>query len=312
MKNQLSILLPEYNTCCTDLVKTLQRQARNIAGLSFEIIVVDDGSINKIWEKNQSINKIDYCRFIRREKNSGRAIIRNFLAQQAKYPWLLFLDCDRKIISSSFIEKYLEADGKVIYGCYHVIGDPQLCKGNLRYLYEKQAESSHLSTFRQQHPYKNFNTCNFMIERHLIIKHPFDKRFIHYGYEDVAYGKKLQKLDITINHIDNPVGLDIFESNTDYIAKTEESLHTLFAFSSELKGYSTIQNIYIKIKHTPACTAIRLFHYIFHTKEKTNLTSNHPCLWIFKLYRLGYFISIHKFHWPFFASRHPARNLSQQ
>lgn len=294
MRNQLSILLPEYNTCCIDLVKTLQQQALHINGLSFEIIVADDGSTKEIWTENEAINKIAHCRFIRREKNSGRAVIRNFLARQARYPWLLYLDCDRKVISPSFIEKYLETDGKVIYGCYRVIGNILSSKENLRYLYEKQSESSHTPFLRQQHPYKNFNTCNFLINKDLMIQYPFDERFIHYGYEDVAYGKGLQEAHIPIIHIDNPVGLDIFESNTAYIAKTEESLRTLSAFSSELQDYSVLQDLYTKIRHTPAYTAIRLFHRLFHTREKANLTGRHPSLWVFKLYRLGYFISIHK------------------
>ena len=44
MKRELSILIPTFNDVCNDVVKELQRQASQIEGLSYEIVVADDGS----------------------------------------------------------------------------------------------------------------------------------------------------------------------------------------------------------------------------------------------------------------------------
>ena len=66
-----------------------------IQDLSFEVIVADDGSdIQKTIEENKAINQFSHCKYIIRETNVGRSAIRNFLASQATYPYLLFLDSD--------------------------------------------------------------------------------------------------------------------------------------------------------------------------------------------------------------------------
>ena len=43
-QNALSILIPTYNYCCLSLVESLHAQATAQDGLSFEILVADDGS----------------------------------------------------------------------------------------------------------------------------------------------------------------------------------------------------------------------------------------------------------------------------
>ena len=92
-KKELSILIPTYNDVCTDSVNTLMQQAESIGDLRFEIIVADDASTDEnVGEANRAIDRMTNCRYIRRENNVGRAAIRNFLAQEARYEWLLFVD----------------------------------------------------------------------------------------------------------------------------------------------------------------------------------------------------------------------------
>ena len=90
----LSILIPTYNYSVVNLVNQLQKQAIE-AAFVFEIIVVDDFSNNLlIIEQNNKINQLDFCQFIKNEKNIGRTASRNLLANKAKYESLLFLDAD--------------------------------------------------------------------------------------------------------------------------------------------------------------------------------------------------------------------------
>ena len=118
MKTELSILIPTYNDCCLELVRQLAEQAQNIEDLhAYEIIVADDGSTEKeTVEANRPINNIEHCRYIERSENRGRAIIRNFLAQQACHAWLLYIDSDMTVIRKDFLKTYLTCAGtQVVY-----------------------------------------------------------------------------------------------------------------------------------------------------------------------------------------------------
>ena len=291
MKHELSIAIPTYNGICVELVRSLYLQAEAVEGLTYEVIVADDGStLPQCIEANRAINALPHCRYITRGNNQGRAAIRNFLAREARYEWLLFLDCDMTIRRDDFLNRYLQSPAKeVIYGGYVVGNGPA---SNLRYCYEKSAEPNHTAEQRSKSPYRDFHTANFLIRRDLMLSHPFDERFRHYGYEDVLLGKQLRKASISIEHIDNPVGFDTFEDNPHFVSKTEEGLRTLYEFREELRGYNTLLTLANGIHLSIAKAAIRLGHRLFGPLGRRLLCSSHPNLTIFKLYKLGYFLSL--------------------
>lgn len=282
MKN-LSVLIPTFNDRCTTLVTMLHEQAEAL-GIGYEIIVADDGSTDKaVVEENRQINGLSHCRLIERQENQGRAAIRNFLAQQAKYPWLVFIDSDMVVCREDYVRRYAETAGAAIVDGGVVIGNS--IPGNLRSLYEKAAEHEHTLEKRQQAPYQDFHTANFMIERELMLQHPFDERFRYYGYEDVLFGKAMQQAGIPITHIDNPLSFEVFEDNEAFVRKTEEGLRTLYTFREELKGYSRLLDTMSHLPQAP----LRLWHNLFGRLERQNLISPHPSLLLFKLYKLGFF-----------------------
>ena len=93
----LSILIPTCNDSCIGLVQALQAQAETLGG-SYEIVVADDGSTDEmVLAGNAPIASLPHCRYIRREQNTGRAAIRNFLAKEAQYEHLLFIDSDMTV-----------------------------------------------------------------------------------------------------------------------------------------------------------------------------------------------------------------------
>ncbi|MCD8291337.1 MAG: glycosyltransferase, partial [Prevotella sp.] len=167
--------------------------AKNEKNFKYEIIVGDDGSTDKsIIEKNNEINNISNCRYIIRGFNSGRAAIRNFLAKTAKYEWLLFIDYGRTVHNSVFIKTYINLkDISVVYGGYIICDNNEKLKHNLRYIYEKKYKKNSVASERMKACYKNFNTCNFIVKRDIMLAFPFDERIIKYGYEDVLWGKTL-------------------------------------------------------------------------------------------------------------------------
>ena len=294
----ISILIPTYNDNCAVLAGTLQRQAERL-GIGYEIIVADDGStLREAIEQNRAINQLPHCRYVERPENAGRAAIRNFLATEARYDWLLFIDGDMVVRHDDFLRRYAECKGNGVEHeyCCIVCGGVAigpLQPGNLRSMYEKQAEPKHTLKHRQQSPYQDFHTANFLVRRELMLKYPFDLRFRHYGYEDVLFGKQMEQLSIPIMHIDNPLSFERFESNPDFVSKTEEGLRTLHEFRRELQGYSRLLDRVTSSALVRSCQPlIMLWHRLFGHWERANLTGPHPSLRLFKLYKLGYFLTL--------------------
>ena len=287
----ISVLIPTYNQPCLELVSQLQAQLEQ-AAVPYEIIVADDGSTDeRTVEANLGIATLVHCQYIIRKENAGRAVIRNFLAQEAQYDLLLFIDSDMSLVDDQYIRRYLAADcDTVVDGGVRIVGDEDEWRGNLRYLYEKAEEPHHTAPERQRTPYQHLHTANLLIRRELMLKYPFDERFRHYGYEDVLLGKTLRRHRVAIKHIDNPLGFSTFETNADFVAKTEEGLRTLYEFREDLRGYSRLLTLVSGIHIPLVKSMIRWMHRMAGPAVRCNLCSTHPRLFLFKLYKLGYYL----------------------
>lgn len=306
----LSILLPSYNNVCVSLVQVLQRQADALRGkldkpFRYEIIVADDCSTDAACiDANRVIGDMLHCRYLRMEQNVGRAQIRNVLISESRGDYVLLIDSDLFLCDDNYLYKYATSTADVVYGGTRIGGEglamvdneanTENLKGNLRYIYEKKAESSHRAVFRQLRPNQEISVCNLYARRDIMEAHPFDSRFKAYGYEDVLFGKRLAECGIEVTHIDNPVLINEFEPNSVFVKKTEEAILTLCRFEQDLEGYSNL-----KTKVTTLCRYIplslfRLWHRIMKNKEKRNLTGPKPSLLLFKLYKLGFFLENRK------------------
>lgn len=296
---ELSILIPVYNDNCTPLATELSRQAEAIGELSYEIIVADDCSPDRAAvAPNRAVNALPHGRYIERPQNVGSAANRNLLARESRYEWLLFVDCDMDISSPDFLRRYLSeaatAGADVIMGGIAIGGDAETLATNLRYRYEKHHEPHHTAPERSRRPFQSFRSCNFLIRRDTMLSCPFDERFKGSGYEDVMFGKQLKTAHIAIAHIDNPVLMTDYETNEDYVAKVERSLNTLHVFRHDLKGYSRLLTLADGIHIGLVRRCITLAHRLFGSMMRRNLCGHHPSLTIFKLYKLGYYLSIKK------------------
>lgn len=292
-ERHLSILIPTYNDICVDIVAELSKQAELLPGLTYEILVADDGSTmaDKV-ASNQAIEQLPRCRYLKREHNVGRSAIRNYLAREAQYELLLFIDSHMSVIREDYLAQYLTHHQlPLVYGGYALDANHQPA-GNLRCLYEVSCIDVQDVRKRAESPYSNFHTSNFMVHRDVMLSHPFDERFKRYGYEDVLFGKQLQEAGIPITHIDNPVGFDRFESNQRFVEKTEEGLCTLYEFKDELKGYSRLLTLYDRLSKWHLLMPLKWFYSCFGRKMRNHLLSTRPSLFLFKVYRLSYFISL--------------------
>ena len=286
----LSILLPVYNCHCEALVTELQRQCVE-SGTEFEILVADDGSsVASYIEHNLRIERLEGVRYITRKQNVGRSAIRNFLISQAQGEWLLFIDGDLTLDNSHFIRRYLQAKSNVVVGGIRIGGDPNRWKNNLRYHYEKAYEQKNTPQDRQCHATKHFRTTNFLAHKDIMMEHSFDENFVQYGYEDVLFGKSLAMDHIAITHIDNPITLDFFESNSEFLDKTEQSLRTLYTFRNQLKGYSQLLETAEKIKKLHLQKLVYAAYFLVGQRIKKHLQGNNPSIFLFNVYKLMYYI----------------------
>ncbi len=291
--------MPTHNNVCVTLVEKLHRQCEKLAqeaanGFAYEIVVADDGSTDERSKaRNRDINAIEHCRFIERETNVGRSRIRNFLAKESRGEWLLFLDSDVDVRHDSFVGLYLDSQASTVaYGGVRLKKNSAALHNNLRFRYEQAEAYKHSVWARLRSEHKSFRTTNFMVRRDIMLDNPFDETITAYGYEDVLFGKCLCERNIPVAHIDNPVILVDFEPNTLFVEKTEESLRTLFQHRQDLAGYSTLLDGVGKMERWGLLKAMMLWHKIAGGMERRNLTGYNPSLLAYKLYKMGYYISL--------------------
>ncbi|SRX54769.1 glycosyltransferase [Aequorivita sp. CIP111184] len=292
----ISILIPTYNYTVFSLVENLQKQCES-ANVVYEILVFDDASTDKkSLEENSKINSLAHCSFQVLDKNIGRSKIRNLLAEKATYTWLLFLDADTFPSSSKFISNYVAAfseESSVVFGG---IEYPKNTSENvrLRYKYGSERESLTLSE-RIKNPYHSFITMGFGIKKDVFKTIKFNEKLTGYGYEDSVFGYELQKNNISLLHIDNPVIHLNLETNEDFIYKSHLALQNLLNFYNEgsIDGENVkILKTYLKLKKWNLLFAARAIFAVFKNPLLKNLTSSKPSLFLFDLYRLGYLSSL--------------------
>lgn len=296
---ELSILIPVYNDDATLLVKSLSKQAQAISGLCYEIIVFDDGSTDVTSvEINKTLTLLPHCRYVNVEHHDCRAAMRNDMFKQAKYDWHLMIDARLTLMNDDFLMRYLCCGvqvGEVACGGVCVDGGSltaRLYRENLRFRYEKHEESKHSYLKRKADPYKAFRTTNFFYHKSVLKKVPYNEQVKGYGYEDVLLGKALSEKKIKVTHIDNPVAYTEFENNQVYLRKIEEALRTLNAFEGELNDYSPLLHARNDLRKFHLLRLFQKFHTLSKGWELMNLCSNKPSLFIFKLYKLGYYVSL--------------------
>ena len=294
----LSILIPVYNYDITSLVGEIHKQATE-AKIEFEILVYDDGSPIPIT-KNLNINNLTYTKYVFLKKNIGRSAIRNLLAQNAKYKWVLFLDADTKVIRKNFIKVYLNeiknTSKQIIYGgiCYQK--DKPKKNQILRWVYGNNREALNVSN-RNKNPHLRFLTLNFLLKKEVFNTLKFNTDIPNLRHEDTLFALGAKKNNISIKHIDNPVLHLGLESSVVFLKKSEEATNVLYSFVKQklIKPKDT------KLSHYALLLTKFNLHYLvnliystFKKPIKSQLLSKSPSLLLFDFYRLGYYFSLSK------------------
>ena len=292
----LSILIPVYNYNCVALVKALQQQAEN-CNIDYEILVADDGSDNAgIVCQNREINAIPHSFYHEMGKNHGRSWIRNWLVSQSQGEFLLFIDSDAEVCNAHFIGNYLrhvEKGAVICGGILHPEEEPSPTR-RLRYRYEKAMEPCFTAERRNQHPYANLRTFNFMMPREVALSHPFDESITLYGYEDTLLGGMFEKEGLKVIHIDNPLINADIEENPIFLKKTEESMHSLYQLKDKMRHYSRLLTSYEKIRRLKLNTLLRFVFPLLRPVLTWHLTGKQPTVIALQFYKLAYYCTLCK------------------
>lgn len=288
----LSILLPIYNFDCRPLVNDLYEQCK-AANFLFEIIALDDASSPKFRLLNESLNskvKYEYL-----EQNVGRSRIRNLLAERAQFDYLLFMDCDSKVVHPNYIKAYLQAltPNQLLYGGrVYQEKQPDNQKFTLHWKFGKQREESSAAK-RRKEPYHSFMTNNFVIPKQLFQQIQFDESLHQYGHEDTLFGLELKARNISILHLDNPLEHIGLEETAVFLNKTNKAIENLAQLHRQGKPISTkLLNTYLKLEQYKLRNVYLLGYRIFQFLIRKNLFSNHPNLFCFDLYKLNQLVRV--------------------
>lgn len=292
----LSILIPVYNYNCVALVKALQQQAEN-CNIDYEILVADDGSDNaEIVCENRKINAIPHSVYHETGQNHGRSWIRNWLVSQSQGAYLLFIDSDAEICNAHFVGNYLrhvEKGAVICGGILHAEEEPSPTR-RLRYRYEKAMEPCFTAERRNQHPYANLRTFNFMMPREVALSHPFDESITLYGYEDTLLGGMFEKEGLKVIHIDNPLINADIEENPIFLKKTEESMHSLYQLKDKMRHHSRLLTSYEKIRRLKLDTLLRIVFPLLRPMLTWHLTGKQPTVIALQFYKLAYYCTLCK------------------
>ncbi|MFT4943533.1 MAG: glycosyltransferase involved in cell wall biosynthesis [Flavobacteriales bacterium] len=289
----LSILIPTYQYNVFELVSNLHQQAQN-NGIEFEICVYDDCSPIPVKENN-IINTLAHARYTVLDKNIGRSAIRNKLAHDATFKTLLFLDADTKIIRDDFIQKYLDhiqPNTQIIYGgiCYQKSPPPS--DQILRWHYGNDREALTVKE-RNLHPHLRFLTLNFLIKKSVFETITFNENIPNLRHEDTLFALDAKKKNVHVGHIDNPVMHLGLENSEVFLRKSMESVDALHQFVTNglIEAHETsLSKKAISLKKNRIAAIVQAGISLGNSYMKKNLLSKKPSLFLFDIYRLGYYL----------------------
>ena len=296
MKKSFAILIPIHNREVTQLVVSLVNQKSN---QEFKIFCIDDLSNDEIKIKNQDLLKIKNVDYTELTKKLSRSQIRNYLANKAKnYDFLIFIDDDAQLITTDFIQKYIDnciKNSNAVY-CGGMSKPPiELKQKNnvlaWKYDYYVQANDESLITKSNFLSLKSFNFC---ISRELFFKFP--EKISNYGHEDTFFAYQLFKNNIPIILINNPLFHTGIENNSKFIDKTEISIQNLLLFEGKHQDFLNYITLWkAKNKFQILYNLFpKLFNFINSKIKNHLLESKNPNLKLFSIYKLLYLCKLKK------------------
>ncbi len=289
----ISICIPIYNNDVTRLVTDLYLQCEALDS-PYEILLIDDASELSFQTINRKLAEFDNVHYEELSLNISRSAIRNLFPRKASYPYLIFIDNDALVGSPDFVSTYvrLRSPGIVCYGGREYSPNHN-AEHHLHWLFGTEREAISIEK-RMLLPDKYFTTCNFMIDKRVLLLHPFDEDIQQYGYEDVVFQTEIIEQGYHIIQVDNPLIHTGLISNADFLERTRISLRNLHTIQKN-KGVDIDLTKTVKLLRTKnlldrfklTSVVSKLFGWMENRLIK-NLMGKKPSLFILDIYKLSY------------------------
>lgn len=288
----ISILIPTRNYDCRPLVETLHRQLLQVH-VEGEIILGDDSSDPRYAQLYDSLQQEGLIRLVRPTTHLGAGRMRNYLAQLAEGDQLLIIDSDTMPASDSFVVDYLQAahPDRVVVGGFRYPTERPTSDRLLRYKYGLKVETRSLAE-RQQAPADAFVSMSFLIPRHIFLEEGFPAE-MGMGYEDAYFGYRLAERGVAITHIDNPVIHALKETSDQFLDTTERYVENLYRHRALLAPYPIrLLQLYLRLERARLVPLLGSLAPLLKPLLRRQLTSRHPSLRLFALYKLLHLCSL--------------------
>jgi glycosyltransferase involved in cell wall biosynthesis len=222
---RLSVVTPFHKNDPSLLLQILAKQSQ---GQNIELIIVDDGS--GLADMTAAVAALidafpaPAC-LITLHVNKGRSGARNRLIQQARAPYILFLDSDMAPDTDHFLQDWLNLIDAtmptIAYGGFTTKQVPDLPELALA---RALAERVDCQNARQRAARGGLAvaTSNLLVRADILEQVSFDSDFTGWGWEDVDWALRAAKAGFAISHVEIPathMGLDVPEVLLDKFAK---------------------------------------------------------------------------------------------
>ncbi len=207
MKPALSILIPYYKDDPRPALASLLEHAAGRRDI--EILIYDDGS--DMADLNRAV-----CAAVKEAEspaglfiaaqNRGRSFARNYLKDQARADWVLFLDADMRPENPTFVQAYIDeimtGSADIIFGGFTV---PETSDDPDRELHRALSLVSDCLSLEERQAKGPQYVCssNLCVRKSVIEAEPFDPDFAGWGWEDSEWAARTARA-FTLLHIDNP------------------------------------------------------------------------------------------------------------
>lgn len=217
------MIIPTYNR--KDLLLATLCSFNNQSYRNFEVIVVDDGSEQKLSEEISRLS-LNYKTIYLYTDHHGRASARNYGIKNAFGEIFLFFD-DHSVPCPILVEEHVKGHcKKKNHGALR--GRVEYIKDFSELLNQKNIhfwKNLHHKVF-QNNPIVAFGTHNLSVKREVISKiGGFDEMFNCYGGEDQELGVRIKKAGYRIGYLPRAVAYNIRipKSNTEILTRAAES-----------------------------------------------------------------------------------------
>tara|TARA_B100001146_G_scaffold221449_1_gene231932 strand:- start:26484 stop:27470 length:987 start_codon:yes stop_codon:yes gene_type:complete len=289
----LSILIPVYNYAIESLLDQLHQEVIALS-VSVEIIVREDGSTSFLELNKAAAERVEATYSIAKE-NQGRTKTRQWLAEQAQFNHLLFLDADVLPKHPKFLQTYVNN---------FKIEEPDVMFGGIAYSEEKPEKDKTLrwtfgrvrearpAAVRKTHPYYVISQ-NLWIKKSLFLTiNNFNRE--GYGLDNV-FSYRLQEQTAQVVHLDNPVIHFGIETNQKFLQKSVKALETLVFYEQSqqiLNDFTRLQRGYTSLRKRGFIWFFLTVFRIFKSTIERNLLSSQPKMSWFDLYRLYHYAKL--------------------